>query len=55
MKKCLTTVACIIGVIIGVLLCIAGVIAGGVLLWEVVFPFIGNVFNWMFGWIPALF
>lgn len=44
MKKFLLTVGCGIGVIVGALL-----------LWKFVFPFIGNVFSWMFGWIPALF
>lgn len=37
MKKFLLTIVCIIGLILG-----------AILLWKVVFPFIGNVLGWIF-------
>lgn len=44
MKKALLTVACGVGVIVGALL-----------LWKVVFPFLGYVLKWIFGILGGLF
>lgn len=35
--------------------CVLGIIAGALLLWKVVFPFLGNVFGWFFSALTALF
>lgn len=43
MKKILITIGCIIGLI-----------AGAVLLWEVVFPFLGFVLEKIFSMFPSL-
>lgn len=44
MKKFLITVFCILAII-----------AGGLLLWKVVFPFLGSIFGWFFGGLVSLF
>lgn len=44
MKKFLLTVGCVLGVI-----------AGALLLWYGVFPFIGSIFEWGWGIVTGLF
>lgn len=44
MKKFLIAVACIVGIV-----------AGALLLWKVVIPFLGSVLGWLLGGLGALF
>lgn len=37
------------------LVCIIGIAAGALLLWKVVFPFLGSALKWLLGGLTALF